>query len=153
MTELLHYIVSSDKLRTFTFLLISSYVVLFVSVIVDMLAAYRRTRLLHIKWVSCNLRETSYKLGKYLFPMVSTSLIDILFLSFLSFPIFTLLVSFFNCFTEWLSVFEKSYDKKEISQLIQITKLLSTNKNNISTLLIELLKQQNKDENKRDQNT
>ena len=63
-------IIDASRLNVFAFWIVCSYAVVFLSMIVDLIAAFVRCRRVGEKWVSDKMKRTSAKAEKYFLPML-----------------------------------------------------------------------------------
>lgn len=123
----------------FAFWVVCSYAVVFLSMLVDLIAAFVRCRRVGEKWVSDKMKRTSAKAEKYFLPMLALSVVDLLFLVIAKYPVFTLVLAAFNALTEWKSVFEKSHTKEEQRNAANTFNVIVKNKDDIAKMISELI--------------
>lgn len=138
-------IIGTEKIFTFTLWTVVAYGVVLCSMLLDMIAAYIRSRRTHTAWVSWKQKKTASKAEKYFFPMVALTMVDLLSLIVVSYPVFTLLLAVVNSLTEWISIFEKSHSKKEQYEALQTMEIILSNRDKIGDILVDYLKQHNYD--------
>lgn len=148
----LYTIINQEHLQTFLFWLTVAYAVVLCSMFLDMIAAYIKCKRVGRKWLSWKQKETATKAEKYLFPMLALSIVDLLVLTITRYPVFTILLAFVNSLTEWISIFEKSHNKKEILETAHSIEVLMSNKEQIGNILIEWLKSKGYDVERKDKN-
>lgn len=132
-------IIEVQRLHVFVFWVISAYAIVFVSMLIDLIAALVRCHRIGEKWVSDKMKRTSAKAEKYFFPMLALSLVDCLVFIVVEYPVFTILLALFNALTEWKSVFEKSHTKKEQREASQTVSVIVKNKDDIANMIKELI--------------
>lgn len=123
----------------FAFWVVCSYAVVFLSMLVDLIAAFVRCRRVGEKWVSDKMKRTSAKAEKYFLPMLALSVVDLLVLVIAKYPVFTLVLAAFNALTEWKSVFEKSHTKEEQRNAANTFNVIVKNKDDIAKMISELI--------------
>ena len=123
----------------FAFWVVCSYAVVFLSMLVDLIAAFVRCRRVGEKWVSDKMKRTSAKAEKYFLPMLALSVVDLLVLVIAKYPVFTLMLAAFNSLTEWKSVFEKSHTKEEQRNAANTFNVIVKNKDDIAKMISELI--------------
>lgn len=123
----------------FAFWVVCSYAVVFLSMLVDLIAAFVRCRRVGEKWVSDKMKRTSAKAEKYFLPMLALSVVDLLVLVIAKYPVFTLVLAAFNALTEWKSVFEKSHTKEEQRDAANTFNVIVKNKDDIAKMISELI--------------
>lgn len=123
----------------FAFWVVCSYAVVFLSMLVDLIAAFVRCRRVGEKWVSDKMKRTSAKAEKYFLPMLALSVVDLLVLVIAKYPVFTLMLAAFNSLTEWKSVFEKSHTKEEQRNAANTFNVIVKNKDDIAKIISELI--------------
>lgn len=134
----------SQFLTSFTFIrwaicLILSYFSIVVLILLDMCSAYFRCKRNKIPWLSSRQRNTVGKTLKYILCMLAFTVVDLLLILFVKYPIFTLIMSFINCLIEVRSIYENTHSNFDKDQVNQIISLVGQNKTDLSTLISELL--------------
>ena len=129
---------------SFTFIrwaicLILSYFSIIVLITLDMISAYYRCKRNDIPWLSSRQRDTVGKTLKYILCMLSFTVIDLLLIFFIKYPVFTLIMSFINCLIEVRSIYENTHSNFDKDQVNQIISLVGQNKTDLSSLISELL--------------
>ena len=132
-------VIDVSRLSVFAFWVVCSYAVVFLSMLVDLIAAFVRCRRVGEKWVSDKMKRTSAKAEKYFLPMLALSVVDLLFLVIAKYPVFTLVLAAFNALTEWKSVFEKSHTKEEQRNAANTFNVIVKNKDDIAKMISELI--------------
>ena len=131
--------IAVSRLSVFAFWVVCSYAVVFLSMLVDLIAAFVRCRRVGEKWVSDKMKRTSAKAEKYFLPMLALSVVDLLVLVIAKYPVFTLVLAAFNALTEWKSVFEKSHTKEEQRNAANTFNVIVKNKDDIAKMISELI--------------
>ena len=132
-------VIDASRLSVFAFWVVCSYAVVFLSMLVDLIAAFVRCRRVGEKWVSDKMKRTSAKGEKYFLPMLALSVVDLLVLVIAKYPVFTLVLAAFNALTEWKSVFEKSHTKEEQRNAANTFNVIVKNKDDIAKMISELI--------------
>lgn len=132
-------VIDASRLSVFAFWVVCSYAVVFLSMLVDLIAAFVRCRRVGEKWVSDKMKRTSAKAEKYFLPMLALSVVDLLVLVIAKYPVFTLVLAAFNALTEWKSVFEKSHTKEEQRDAANTFNVIVKNKDDIAKMISELI--------------
>ncbi len=132
-------VIDASRLSVFAFWVVCSYAVVFLSMLVDLIAAFVRCRRVGEKWVSDKMKRTSAKAEKYFLPMLALSVVDLLVLVIAKYPVFTLVLAAFNALTEWKSVFEKSHTKEEQRNAANTFNVIVKNKDDIAKMISELI--------------
>lgn len=134
--------VDVDRLQIFAFWVVMAYAVVFVSMVIDLIAAYARCKRVGEKWVSDKQKRTADKAEKYFLPMLALSFVDVLTFIIIQYPVFTLLLALINSLTEWRSVFEKSHTKAEQREAARTMNVIIKNKEEIANVLRELIEKE-----------
>lgn len=132
-------ILDCARLQTFAFWVVTAYAVVFLSMVIDLLAAFVRCRRVGEKWVSNKQKRTADKAEKYFLPMLALSFVDVLTFIIIQYPVFTLSLALINSLTEWRSVFEKSHTKAEQREAARTMNVIIKNKEELANVLRELI--------------
>lgn len=124
--------------------LVLSYFSIVVLILLDMCSAYFRCKRNKIPWLSSRQRNTVGKTLKYILCMLAFTVVDLLLILFVKYPVFTLIMSFINCLIEVRSIYENTHSNFDKDQVNQIISLVGQNKNDLSSLLSELLSKNEK---------
>lgn len=140
---MLQFFTSSVFIR-WAICLLLSYFSIIVLITLDMLSAYYRCKRNKIPWLSSRQKDTVGKTLKYILCMLAFTVIDLLLIFFIKYPVFTLFMAFINCLIEVRSIYENTHSKFDKDQVDQIISLVGQNKTDLSSLISELLSKNEK---------
>lgn len=135
---MLHFFTSSVFIR-WAICLVLSYFSIVVLILLDMCSAYFRCKRNKIPWLSSIQRNTVGKTLKYILCMLAFTVVDLLLILFVKYPVFTLIMSFINCLIEVRSIYENTHSNFDKDQVNQIISLVGQNKTDLSSLISQLL--------------
>ena len=116
-----------------------NFTAVMVAMAIDFVTGVRKAREAGVATRSKGFRMTAEKAGKYFLPMLCLACIDCLLSHFTAFPFLTTLMSAFNIFCEWRSIFETTHDKKEIRDAANTIQVIVKNKEDVATAFSQLL--------------
>lgn len=145
---MIQILTENNQIRTYIIWLLFTYGAVTVAMIVDFITGVKKARKANVATCSRGYKMTCTKAGKYFLPMLCLTCIDIIGAVILSFPAFTMLMAAFNIFCEWKSVMETTHDKKEIREAEETMKVIIKNKDDIATLISDIMKIKKTDDEK-----
>lgn len=119
------------------------------SMALDLIFGLRKAWKLGEVTTSTGLKKTADKARKYFSPMLSLTIIDVMLSIHLSVPIFTILWAVYCAFCEFKSITEKSWQKAELREAAKTMNVIIKNKEDIAKILVELLNENKKEEEKK----
>lgn len=127
------------KMECEWFLLIFGAVTL--AMVFDLIAGIIKAKQRKEARTSTGLKRTASKCGRYYLPLLCACCFDIIVSPISVYPIFTALAGLFFVVTEIISIFEKTYTKKQLRESEKTMNVILKNKEDIVKLVCEVMKQ------------
>ncbi|MCM1029569.1 MAG: phage holin family protein [Pseudoflavonifractor sp.] len=131
--------IDPHQFKTFIAWLILYYGAVIVAMGIDLWAGVAKARKAGLARRSTGYKRTCDKAGKYFFPMLCLSCIDLIACTLLPLPLFTLALAAFNLFCEYRSVMENTREKAEMRRAEKTMRIILENKDEIAKALAKLL--------------
>lgn len=141
--HILTHLTESNLASIIAWLLIT-YAVTLGACIIDLFCGLYKAYCAGRARTSTGLRKTCKKMQHYFLPMMCLSFADILASTLIAFPPFSMLWASFCIICEYKSVLEKNSTKEQIAEAANTMSVVIKNKEELATILIETLKEMNK---------
>lgn len=140
-------VIGSARLHTYIIWCSISYIMLTLSIVLDIISAFIGIMRIHGKWTSQRQRECISKLYKYYLPLIGLTFVDALLLVVLQVPMLTMVFTLICCLTEWLSIYENTNSRADKERYKRVSQLVIKNKDQLINILSEIIDNDNQSNN------
>lgn len=140
-------VIGSARLHTYIIWCSISYIMLTLSIVLDIISAFIGIMRINGKWTSQRQRECISKLYKYYLPLIGLTFVDALLLVVLQVPMLTMVFTLICCLTEWLSIYENTNSRADKDRYKRVSQLVIKNKDQLINILTEIIDNDNQSNN------